>query len=149
MSVGKFIRKNYEKKYFLHLITEERSRIRSWIRSRKWFYRTLSTKKRFHRTLSTRGTNFRAAQPALKCEKFLHVHPCWAVAERILSHTEHPRNKFHRTLSIPIPRMDFIAAEHTRKCLKVENLGRVEYNFKKSRVIGPWDHKVSVSAKKV
>jgi hypothetical protein len=36
-----------------------------------------------------------------------------------------------------------------RKCLKVEYLGRIEYDFQKSRVTGPWDHKASVSAKKV
>ncbi len=40
-------------------------------------------------------------------------------------------------------------AEHARKCLKVEYLGRIEYDFQKSRVTGPWDHKDSVSAKKV
>jgi hypothetical protein len=40
-------------------------------------------------------------------------------------------------------------AEHARKCLKVEYLGRIEYDFQKSRVTGPWNHKVSVSAKKV
>jgi hypothetical protein len=39
--------------------------------------------------------------------------------------------------------------EHTRKCLKFEYLGRIEYDFKKSRVTGSWDHKDSVSAKKV
>jgi hypothetical protein len=39
-------------------------------------------------------------------------------------------------------------AEHTRKCLKVEYLGRIKYDFQKSRVTGPWDHKDSVSAKK-
>jgi hypothetical protein len=33
--------------------------------------------------------------------------------------------------------------------LKVEYLGRMEYDFQKSRVTGPWDHKVSVSANKV
>ncbi len=36
-----------------------------------------------------------------------------------------------------------------RKCLKVEYLGRIEDDFQKSHVIGPWDHKDSVSAKKV
>ncbi len=40
-------------------------------------------------------------------------------------------------------------AEHAWKCLKDEYLGRIEYDFQKSRVTGPWDHKVSVSAKKV
>jgi hypothetical protein len=36
-----------------------------------------------------------------------------------------------------------------RKCLKVEYLSRIEYDFQESRVTGPGDHKVSVSAKKV
>jgi hypothetical protein len=40
-------------------------------------------------------------------------------------------------------------AEHARKCLKVEYLGRIEYDFQKSRVTSHWDHMVSVSAKKV
>jgi hypothetical protein len=42
-------------------------------------------------------------------------------------------------------------AEHARKCLKVEYLGGIEYDFQKSRVTatGLWDHMVSVSAKKV
>jgi hypothetical protein len=39
--------------------------------------------------------------------------------------------------------------EQTRKCLKVEYLGRIDYNFQKSRVTGLWDQKDSVSAKKV
>jgi hypothetical protein len=39
-------------------------------------------------------------------------------------------------------------SEHMRKCLKVEYLGRISYDFQKSRVTGPWDHKDSVSAKK-
>jgi hypothetical protein len=39
--------------------------------------------------------------------------------------------------------------EHTRKCLKFEYLGRIEYDFQESRVTGSWDHKDSVSAKKV
>ncbi len=56
---------------------------------------------------------------------------CWAYAETISSHAEHTQNRF-------------IAW----KCLKVEYLGRIEYDFQKSRVTGPWDHKVSVSAKK-
>ncbi len=73
-------------------------------------------------------------------------------------HAEHTRNEFYRTLSIWWT--NFIAcwaywepisthAEHERKCLKVEYLGRIEYDFQKSRITGPWDHKVSVSAKKV
>ncbi len=73
-------------------------------------------------------------------------------------HAEHTRNEFYRTLSIL--GTNFIAcwacaepisshAEHARKCLKVEYLSGIEYDFQKSRVTGPWDHKVSVSAKKV
>ncbi len=31
----------------------------------------------------------------------------------------------------------------------VEYLSRIEYDFQKSRGTGPWDHMVSVSAKKV
>jgi hypothetical protein len=58
---------------------------------------------------------------------FYMYNPCSAYAERILSHTEHTRNEFHRMLSI---------------------LG-IEYDFQKSRVTGPWDHMSSVSAKKV
>ncbi len=42
-----------------------------------------------------------------------------------------------------------LLTEHTRKCLKVEYLGQIEYDFQKSRVTGPRDHKDSVSAKKV
>jgi hypothetical protein len=40
-------------------------------------------------------------------------------------------------------------AEHTRKCLKGEYLSRIEYDFKKPHVTGPYDHKHSVYAKKV
>ncbi len=73
-------------------------------------------------------------------------------------HAELTRNEFYRTLSLR--GTNFIAcwaywepisshAEHAQKCLKVEYLGWIEYDFQKSRVTGPWDHKVSVSAKKV
>ncbi len=37
-------------------------------------------------------------------------------------------------------------AEHARKCLKVEYIGGIECDFQKSRVTGPWNHKVSASA---
>ncbi len=72
--------------------------------------------------LSIRGTDFIAhwgyeerisahAQPAVKCEQFLHVQSMlsirgtnfiahWAYAERISSHAEHTRNRFHRMLSM-------------------------------------------------
>jgi hypothetical protein len=90
------------------------------------------------------------AQPAVNCEHFYMYNTCSVYAEQILSHTEHTRNEFHRMLSIR--GTDFIACMHrmhARKCLKVEYLGRIGHNFQKSRVTGPWDHMVSVSAKKV
>jgi hypothetical protein len=31
----------------------------------------------------------------------------------------------------------------------IKYLSQIEYDFQKSRVTGPWDHKVSVSAKKL
>jgi hypothetical protein len=73
-------------------------------------------------------------------------------------HAEHTRNEFYRTLSIR--GTNFIAcwaywetisshAERARKCLKVEYLSRIEHDFQKSRVTGPWDHEDLVSAKKV
>ncbi len=76
------------------------------------------TRKRFYRTLSIRGNDFIAhwayeerifahAQPAVKCEQFLHINPWWAYAERMSSLAEHTRNKFYRWLSIR--GMDFIA----------------------------------------
>jgi hypothetical protein len=88
------------------------------------------------------------AQPAVKCEQFLHV---------CTIHAQHTRNEFYRTLSTC--GTNFIAcwayvepisshAEHARKCLKVEYLGRIEYDFQKSRVTGPWDHIFSVFCKK-
>ncbi len=103
------------------------------------------TQNRFHRMLSIRGTNFRACSASGKMWTFLHVQSMlsireknfiahWAYWELILSHTEHTGNRFHRMLSMRG---------------KVEYLGRIEYDFQKSRVTGPWDHKVSVSAKKV
>ncbi len=68
-------------------------------------------RKQFYRMLSIRRTDFIAqwayeerisvhAQPTVKCEQFYMYNPCWAYAERILSHTEHMRNGFHRMLSI-------------------------------------------------
>ncbi len=99
-------------------------------------------------TLSIRGTNFRACSANGKM---------WTVFTCTF-HAEHTRNEFYRTLSIR--GNDFIAcsayaepisshAEHARKCLKAKYLGRIEYDFQKSRVTGSWDHMVSVSAKKV
>ncbi len=104
------------------------------------------TRKRFYRMLSIRGTDFIVhwayeewisahAQPAVKCEQCYMYNPCWAYAERILSHTEHTRNEFH--------------AEHTRKCCKVKYVGQIKYDLQKYLVTCPWDHMVSVSEKKV
>ncbi len=94
------------------------------------------------RMLSIRGNDFIA---------------CWAYAEPISLHAEHTMNEFYRTLSIR--GTNFIAcwaywepisshAEHARKCLKVEYLSRIEDDFQKSRVTGPWDHKVRFLQKK-
>ncbi len=74
------------------------------------------------RLLSILGNNFIAcwayeerisvhAQPAVKCEQFLHVQSMlsirgtnfiahWAYAEQISSHAEHTWNRFHRMLSM-------------------------------------------------
>jgi hypothetical protein len=76
------------------------------------------TRNRFHRTLNIRGTDFIAhwtyeerisahAQPAVKCEQFLHVQSMLSITEQILSRTENTRNEFHRMLSIR--GTDFIA----------------------------------------
>ncbi len=89
--------------------------------------------------------------------RMLSLQKMWTVFTCTV-HAQHMRNKFYRTLSIR--RTNFITcwayvepisshAEHARKCLKIEYLDRIEYNFQKSRVTGPWDHMVSVSAKKV
>jgi hypothetical protein len=73
-------------------------------------------------------------------------------------HAEHRGKRFFCTLSIRgndlnagWAYMEMISPhpEQTRKCLKVEIIGRIEYDFQKSCVIGSWDHKVSVYAKNV
>ncbi len=105
------------------------------------------TRNLFHCTLSIRETNFCSCSASGKM---------WTVTTCTI-HAEHTRNKFYRTLNIR--GTNFIAcwlyaerisshAEHVRKCLKVKYLGRIKYDFQKSRVSGPWDHMVSVSAKK-
>ncbi len=86
------------------------------------------TRNRFHRTLSIRRTNFRACSASGKM---------WTVFTCTI-HAGHTRNEFYCTLSIR--GMNFIAcwayaelisshADHARKCLKVEYLGRIEYDF--------------------
>jgi hypothetical protein len=106
------------------------------------------TRNRFHSMLSIRGgTNFRACSVSGKMWTFLYVQSMlsirgtnfialWAYGELISSHAEHTGNRFSSH------------AKHAR-CLKVEYLGRIQYDLQKSCVTGPWDHKVSVSAKKV
>ncbi len=95
-----------------------------------------------------RGMNFRACSASGKM---------WT-AFTCEIHAEHTRNEFYHTLSIH--GTNFIAcsayaepisshAEHARKWLKGEYLGRIKYDFQKSRVTGPWDDMVSISAKKV
>ncbi len=101
------------------------------------------------RMLSIRGNDFIAhwaykerisahAHLAVKCERFTCT-----------IHAEHTRNEFYRTLNIRVTNFfAWWACAEPISCLKVEYLGRIEYDFKKSRVAGPWDQMVSVSAKK-
>ncbi len=70
--------------------------------------------------------------------------PCWAYAERILPHTEHTRKEFHRMLNIR--GTNFISCWACPEMFKSWISRRIEYDFP---VTGPWDHLVSVSAKKV
>jgi hypothetical protein len=44
--------------------------------------------------------------------------------------------------------MILLHPDHTRKCFKVEYLSQIEYDFQKSCVTSPWDHNISVYAKK-
>ncbi len=83
-----------------------------WVIFENYCMRMLSIRGNdFYRMLSILETDFIAhrayeeqisvhSQPAVKCELFYMYNLCWAYAERILSHTEHTRNEFHRMLSI-------------------------------------------------
>jgi hypothetical protein len=51
-------------------------------------------------------------------------------------YAQHSWNEFHRWLSIRGKETISSLAQHTRKCLKVEYLGRIEYDFQKSRITG-------------
>jgi hypothetical protein len=62
------------------------------------------------------------------------------------SYAEHTGKWFYRTLSIRVNDLNAAWAyeemissltEHTRKCLKVKYLGRIEHYFQNSRVTGP------------
>ncbi len=119
------------------------------------------------RMLSIRGNNF-IAHWAYKERISSHTESTSNEFSRMLNqqqninsfysyiHAEHARKRFHHTLSIwydlnagwAYVEMIWSHPEYMRKCLKVEYLGRIEYDLQKSRVTGPWDHKVSVSAKK-
>jgi hypothetical protein len=113
------------------------------------------TWKRFYCTLRIRGNDFIAhwayvegiSRMLSQQKQFLHVHV----------HVKHTEKWFYRTLSIwgndlnagwAYMEMISLLTEHTRKCLKVDYLGWMEYDFQKSRVTGPCNHKDSVSAKK-
>ncbi len=93
-----------------------------------WAYadpKSLHTEEQFlhvQSMLIIRGMNF-IATLSIRGTNFI---ACWAYSEPVSSH-----------------------AEHARKCLKVKYLGWIEYDCQKSCVTGPWDHMVSVSAKKV
>ncbi len=101
-----------------------------------------------HRTLSIRGNDiiahwayeeqiFANAQPAVKCEQFLHVqfvHPCWAYTEQISSHTEHTQNEFHCTLSIR--GMDFIARWAYKEIFKSQIYRPNQLRFSKNLCYG-------------
>jgi hypothetical protein len=90
-----------------------------WVFFKNYSMRLLSISgNNFIACLSIRGTDFIArwaykekisahAQPAVKCEQFLHFQSMLSIRRRILSHTEHTQNKFHRMLSIR--GTDFIA----------------------------------------
>ncbi len=102
--------------------------------------------KQFYRTLSIRGTNFCACSASGKMWTVFICKSMLSIRIRILSHTGHMLNEFYRWLSIY--GMDFIAGWAYEEMFKSEYLGRIKYDFQKSRVTGPKDHKVSVSAKK-
>ncbi len=115
------------------------------------------TWKRIYRTVSIRGNDFIAhwayaelifayAQPAEKCFYSFYMY----------IYAEHTGKWFYRTLSIrgndlndgwAYAEIISLLTEHMGKCLKVEYLGRIKYDFQKSLVTGPWDHKDLVSAK--
>ncbi len=105
------------------------------------------TKKRFYCTLRIRGngflctmsihlTNFRVSSTSEKILTFFWMY----------SYAEYTGKWFYRTLSIRVNDLNAAWAyeemissltEHTRKCLKVKYLGRIEHYFQNSRVTGP------------
>jgi hypothetical protein len=126
---------------------------------RKLFYAHAEhTQKRFYRMLSILGTDFIAhlayeerisahAQPAVKCELFTCT--IWAYAERILSHTEHTRNEFHRMLSIL--GTDFIACWACAEMFKSRISLPIRAWFLKIscyRPLGPYDFGFCKKSKK-
>ncbi len=95
------------------------------------------TRNKFHRTLSIRGTNFRA------CSAYGKM---WIVFTCTI-HAQHTRNEFHRMLSIR--GTDFIACWACAEMFKSQISRPNWIRFSKISCAGPWDHMVSVSAKKV
>ncbi len=95
------------------------------------------TRKRFHRTLSIRRTNFRVCSA---CGKMLTDFTCTDMLSIIRE------NDF--IASWAYEEMISSMTEHTRKCLKVEYLGRIEYNFQKSRATGLLTIKIRFLQKK-
>ncbi len=71
----------------------------------------------------------------------------WAYGEMILSHPEHTGKWLKRWLSIL--GNDFIADWAYAEMFKIRISRPNRIRFQKSRVTGSWDHKDSVSAKKV
>ena len=101
-----------------------------------------------HRMLSILGTNFRACSASGKMWTFSHVQSLLSIrGTNFIAHLSIRGTNFIACWAYWEPISPH--AEHARKCLKVEYLGRIKYDFQKSRVTGPWDHKVSVSAKKI
>jgi hypothetical protein len=105
----------------------------------------------FPRWLSIRGTKFFWWAIQKFFFQNLHFGPISWVPRRFLKISIIYSQNLHFNwvfLSI-FRKLRHVYAEHTRKCLKVVYLGRIEYDFQKSRVTGPWDLMVSFSAKKV
>jgi len=73
----------------------------------------------------------------------------WACTEPISSRAGHARNACSASGKMWTVFTCTVHAGHARRCFKIEYLGRIRYDFQKSRVTGPWDRKVSVSAKGV
>ncbi len=81
------------------------------------------TKKQFHRTLSSGKTS-----TVFTCTALLSIRGNDFIAPSIRGNDLNAGWAYEEMISS--------LTEHTRKCLKVEYLGRIEYDFQKSRVTG-------------